>query len=62
MKAIEPYKGFRGYQALLKPYISEGLRRDETQFVFSKEAKLIAALKKRGVPDSVNEEAACDVA
>jgi hypothetical protein len=62
MKAIAPYKGFTGYQALLKSYISEGLRRDETQFVFSKEAKLIAALKKRGVPDSLIEEAARDVA
>jgi hypothetical protein len=62
MKAIAPYKGFTGYQALLKSYISEGLRRDGTQFVFSKEAKLIAALKKRGVPDSIIEEAARDVA
>lgn len=62
MKAIAPYKGFTGYQALLKSYISEGLHRDETQFVFSKEAKLIAALKKRGVPDSINEEAAREVA
>jgi hypothetical protein len=62
MKAIAPYKGFTGYQALLKSYISEGLRRDEAQFTFSKEAKLIAALKKRGVPDSVIEEAAREVA
>ncbi len=62
MKAVAPYKGFTGYQALLKSYISEGLRRDETQFVFSKEAKLIAALKKRGVPDSIIEEAAREVA
>jgi predicted DNA binding CopG/RHH family protein len=29
MKAIAPLKGFSGYQALLKSYISEGLRRDE---------------------------------
>ena len=58
MKTIAPFKGFSGYQALLKSYISEGLRRDEAQFTFSKEAKLIAALKKLGVPDSVIEEAA----
>ena len=62
LKAIAPYKGFSGYQALLKAYISEGLRRDEAQFTFSKEAKLIAALKKRGVPDSILEEAAREVA
>jgi hypothetical protein len=33
----------------LKAYIGEGLRRDEAQFTFSKEARLIAALKKHGV-------------
>lgn len=62
MKAISPCKGFSGYQALLKSYISDGLRRDEAQFAFSKEAKLIAALKKLGVPDSVIEEATREVA
>lgn len=62
LKAIAPYKGFSGYQALLKAYIGEGLRRDEAQFTFSKEAQLIAALKKRGVPDSILEEAAREVA
>ena len=49
MKAIAPYKGFTGYLAVLISYISEGLRWDETHFVFSKNVKLIAALKKRGV-------------
>ena len=44
MKTIAPHKGFSGYQALLKPYISEGLRQDEAQYSYSKEAKLIAAL------------------
>lgn len=62
LKAIAPYKGFSGYQALLKAYIGEGLRRDEAQFTFGKEAQLIAALKKRGVPDSILEEAAREVA
>ena len=62
MKTIAPYKGFSGYQALLKSYVSEGLRQDEARFSYSKEAKLIAALRKLGVPDSVIEEAARDVA
>ena len=62
MKTIAPYKGFSGYQALLKSYVSEGLRQDEARFSYSKEAKLIAALKKLGVPDSIIEEAARDVA
>ena len=62
MKTIAPYKGFSGYQALLKSYISEGLRRDEAQFTLGKEAKLIAALKKLGVPESIIEEATREVA
>lgn len=53
MKAIASHKGFSGYQALIKFYIGEGLRRDEAQFRFSKEAKLISALKKLGVSDSL---------
>ena len=61
MKTIAPHKGFSGYQALLKSYISEGLRRDEAQFSFGKEAKLIAALKKLGVPESIIEEATREV-
>ena len=62
MKTIAPCKGFSGYQALLKSYISEGLRRDEALFSTSKELKLIAALKKLGVSESVIEEAAREVA
>jgi hypothetical protein len=62
MKAIAPCKGFSGYQALLKSYISEGLRRDEAQFATAKEMKLIAALKKLGVADSIIEEAKREMA
>ena len=29
LKTIAPQKGFSGYQALLKAYIGEGLRKDE---------------------------------
>ena len=45
MKTIAPRKGFSGYQALLKAYISQRLRRDEAFFSNSKELQLIAALK-----------------
>jgi len=58
MKAIAPQRGFSGYQPLLKSYIGEGLRRDEAQYAFSTEARLIAALKKRGVSSEVLEDAA----
>lgn len=57
MKSIAPKRGFAGYQTLLKAYLSEGLRRDEAQFAFSAQARLIEALKKHGVPQSVLDEA-----
>jgi hypothetical protein len=58
MKEIAPLRGFSGYQALMKAYISDGLRRDEAQYLFSTEARLIEALKKRGVPVEILEAAA----
>lgn len=62
MKAIAPLRGFSGYQALLKAYVSEGLRRDEAQWGEGKTARLIEALKKRGVPDDVLAEAEKELA
>lgn len=53
MKAIAPQRGFSGYQALLKSYLSEGLRRDEAQFAFSAQARLLGALKKHGVSQAL---------
>ncbi|HMV55405.1 MAG TPA: hypothetical protein PKC15_16875 [Rhodocyclaceae bacterium] len=58
MKAIAPLKGLGGYQSLLKAYVSEGLRRDQAQYLDNAEARLIDALKRRGVPDDVLEDAA----
>ena len=57
MKEIAPLRGFSGYQALLKSYIGEGLRRDEAQYAFGPAARLIEALKKHGVPEAVLEQA-----
>ena len=62
MKHIAPLKGFSGYQALLKTYISVGLRQDEAEFVFSKSARLVEALRKRGVDEKLIAEAEKDVA
>lgn len=61
MKEIAPQRGFSGYQALLKSYIGDGLRRDEAQFAFGPAARLIEVLKKRGVPTSVLEDAVREV-
>lgn len=62
MRAIAPLKGMSGYQALLKSYVSEGLRRDETTHLFGPAAPLAEALRKRGVPADVIEAAARDSA
>jgi hypothetical protein len=57
LKEIAPQRGFSGYQALLKWYVSEGLRRDEARYTFGPTARLIAALKQRGVADALLDEA-----
>ena len=62
MKNIAPQKGFTGYQALLKTYISDGLRKDEAEYVFSKHARVMEALKKRGVDANLIAEVERDVA
>lgn len=62
LREIAPRKGLSGYQTLLKSYVSEGLRRDEAMLSLGKEARLIEALRKRGVPESVIEEAERDAA
>ncbi len=61
MKEIAPQRGFSGYQALLKSYIGEGLRRDEAQYAFGPAARLIEALKKHGVPEKVLKDAVREV-
>lgn len=62
LKSIAPLKGMSGYQALLKAYVSEGLRRDEATHLFGPTARLVAALRKRGVPEALIEQAVRDVA
>jgi len=62
LKEIAPLRGLSGYQTLLKSYISEGLRRDEAQLTGSSAARLIDALKKRGVPESVLADAVKEAA
>lgn len=49
LKAIAPQRGFTGYQTLLKSYLSDGLRRDEAHSLHASTARLVEALKNRGV-------------
>ena len=62
LKTIAALKGMSGYQALLKAYVSDGLRRDEAQHLFGPAARLAEALRKRGVPAELIAEAAKDAA
>ncbi len=57
LKTIAPRRGISGYQTLLKLYVSEGLRRDEAQFAVNSAARLVKALKKRGVSKKLLDEA-----
>jgi hypothetical protein len=61
LKQIAPHKGFTGYQTLLKSYISEGLRRDEALFGGTPTARLLEALRRRGVSEQVLDEVARDL-
>lgn len=61
MKEIAPHKGLSGYQVLLKSYISEGLRRDEAEFLSSSTRRLAEILKERGVDAQLVEDAVRDV-
>jgi hypothetical protein len=62
LKTIAPHKGFSGYQALLKAYVGDGLRRDEAVFLYGPAARLAEALKKRGVDPRLIDEAARELA
>jgi len=58
MKSIAIQRGFSSYQTLLRLYLSDGLRKDETQLMTDSTARLFASLKKRGVAQEVLDDAA----
>src|SRR3546814_1951192 len=62
MKAIAPVRGMSGYQTLLKSYISEGLCRDEAEYLSADAtARLAEAIKARGDDPKVVGQAVRDV-
>ena len=61
LKAIAPLRGLRGYQTLLKSYVSEGMRRDEVLLDQDAAGQLASALKRRGVTDRVLKAAMAEV-
>lgn len=62
LKELAPKTGHSGYQALLKAYIGEGLRRDEAKHFFGPAERLADALRRRGVPDDLLKDAMEDLA
>ncbi len=61
LKELAPKTGHSGYQALLKSYVGEGLRRDEAKYTFAPTKRLLQALKKRGVSAKVLNQALDDL-
>jgi hypothetical protein len=59
LKKVSPLLGFSGYQPLVRVYIGQGLRIDLERF--ETVTALIASLKRRGVSDTVIEEALNEV-
>ena len=61
LKRIAPILGFSGYQPLIRAYVGQGLRQDLDRLENDVVAALISGLKKRGVSESVIEEALAEV-
>ena len=61
LKRIAPILGFSGYQPLIRAYVGQGLRQDLDRLENDAVVALISGLKKRGVSESVIEEALAEV-
>jgi hypothetical protein len=54
LKRVAPLLGFSGYQALIKAYVSQGLRADLERLEGNVEVTtLIESLRKQGVKDEI---------
>jgi hypothetical protein len=62
LKRIAPLLGISGYQPLMRAYIGQSLRRDLERLENDTVSGLVSSLKRRGVSDSVIEEALAEVA
>jgi hypothetical protein len=61
LKRVAPLLGFSGYQPLIRAYIGQCLRVDLERFEGETVAALVASLKRRGVSDTLIDEALSDV-
>ena len=62
LKKIAPLKGITGYQPLIRAYIGQCLRTDMKLVENDTISGLVDSLKRRGVSDSIIEEALAEAA
>lgn len=62
LKRIAPLLGISGYQPLMRAYIGQSLRKDLERLENDTVSGLVSSLKRRGVSDSLIEEALAEVA
>ena len=62
LKKIAPLLGFSGYQALLKMYVGQGLRKDLEKLDNDTVTALVISLKKHGVSENIITDALADAA
>jgi hypothetical protein len=60
LKEIAPTLGFSGYQALMKAYISQGLRKDLSRTEGDVLKRVLESLLRHGVGDKVIAEAVAE--
>ena len=62
LKRVAPLRGFTGCQPLIRAYVGQGLRKDLEQLEEDPVAVLVESLKRRGVSETVIEEALTEAA
>jgi hypothetical protein len=53
LKEIAPSRGFSGYQPLIRAYIGQGLRKDQSRMENSQIQSLKESLRKHGIDDQI---------
>ena len=61
LKRMAPFRGFSGYQALMRAYVGAGLREDMERFENSTTARLIEKLRESGVSEEVLNKAVAEI-
>jgi hypothetical protein len=57
LKRVAPWRGFSGYQPLVRAYVGQGLRMDLERLENDTVAALVESLKRRGVSEEVINKA-----